>query len=145
MPKKPISETIGFLLAQTCKAHRNLADRMLAEVGLHAGQDMILLRLWPEDGLIQADLADHLCVQAATVTKMIHRLVEAGFVERRGDPEDQRISRIYLTEKGRALQQPVEEIWERFEQCSFAALTLEERILLRRLLMQVVDNLSKSP
>jgi len=143
MAQKPIPETIGFLLAQTCKAHRSMADRLLGEVGLHAGQEMILLRLWREDGLMQSDLADRLCVQAATVTKMIHRLAEAGLVERRGDSEDQRISHVYLTEKGRALQPPVEEIWGCFEQTSFASLTLEEKILLRRLLMQVLDNLNK--
>ena len=40
--------------------------------------------------------------------KMIQRMERSGFVERRSDPEDERLSRVYLTERGRALQKPVQ-------------------------------------
>lgn len=143
MAEKP-KENIGYLLAHTCKAHRGLADRLFTEVGLHVGQDMILFRLWCEDGLTQSELVEQLCVQPATITKMLHRLVQAGLVERRSDPDDQRLSRVFLTDRGWSLQRAVEEIWDRLEQCAFASLTLEERLLLRRLLMQVHDNITKS-
>jgi DNA-binding MarR family transcriptional regulator len=48
---------------------------------------------------------------------------------------------VYLTEAGRALQQPLANIWHELEQESFANLSLDEKVLLRRLLLQVRENL----
>ena len=66
----------------------------------------------------------------------------AGLIERRPDPEDARISRVYLTERGRALEQPVLEVWKDLEAHTVAGLSATEQALLRRLLMQVSANLS---
>jgi DNA-binding MarR family transcriptional regulator len=144
LTQKPVSETIGSLLVQICRAHRNKAQELLAQIDLYPGQEFLLLNLWPQDGLTQSEVAEHLCVQPATITRMLDRLVKTGLVQRRTDVEDQRVSRVYLTEKGRKLLQPIEQIWDELEQMSFANLTLEERLLLRRLLLQVYQNLGGS-
>ena len=141
MTQKPFSDTIGALLVQICRAHRNKAQELLSCIDLYPGQEFMLLRLWPRDGLTHSEVAENLCVQPATVSRMLDRLVKTGLVLRRTDPDDQRISRIYLTEKGRELLQPIERVWQELEQISFSNLTLEERLLLRRLLLQVNENL----
>ena len=141
MTQKAIPETLGYLLVQICRAHRGKAQERLSQIGLHTGQEMFLLRLWRQDGQTQTELADEICVQPATITRMIDRLAHAGLVERRTDAEDRRVSRVYLTKEGRALQQLVENIWHELEQQSFANLTLDEQVLLRRLLLQVHENL----
>jgi DNA-binding MarR family transcriptional regulator len=74
--------------------------------------------------------------------KLIFQMAKAGLVERRTDIEDQRVSRVYLTGEGWALREPVEEIWHELEEQSMVNLTLDERILLRRLLLQVYENLT---
>jgi len=68
---------------------------------------------------------------------------KAGLVERRTDSEDQRVSRVYLTNEGHSLQEPVEGVWHELEAQCLANLTLEEQILLRRLLLQVYENLTR--
>jgi DNA-binding MarR family transcriptional regulator len=68
---------------------------------------------------------------------------KAGLVERKHDAEDQRISRVYLTQDGRALQGNVEQAWRRLEDEIFADMTLEERMLLRRLFLQMRENLMR--
>jgi len=141
MVEKQISETIGSLLVQICKFHRNKAQELLSRIDLYPGQEFLLLNLWPQDGLTHTEVAENLCVQPATLTKMLDRLVRTGLVKRQMDPDDQRVSRVYLTEKGRELLQPINQVWEELEQISFANLTLEERLLLRRLLLQVYENL----
>ncbi len=141
MAEKPISGSIGALLVQICKAHRNKAQDLLSRIDLYPGQEFLLISLWPEDGLTHSEVAESLCVQPATVTKMLDRLVRTGLVQRQQDTDDQRVSRVYLTEKGRQLLQPIEQAWNELEQISFANLTLEERLLLRRILMQVFENL----
>jgi DNA-binding MarR family transcriptional regulator len=138
-----LTENISYLLAQTCKAHRGLADKWLSEVGLHVGQEMILCRLQQHNGLTQSELAEQLCVQAATVTKMLQRMEQASLIERRGDAQDQRLSRVYLTQQGHSLHQPISETWTRLEETVTQNLSLEEKLLLRRLLMQVYTNLSQ--
>jgi DNA-binding MarR family transcriptional regulator len=75
-------------------------------------------------------------------TKMLQRMERAGLIERRPDPEDARVSRVYLTERGRALEQPVLDVWKQLEARTVAGLSLTEQTLLHRLLLQVAANLS---
>ena len=65
-------------------------------------------------------------------------------VERRQDIEDGRVSRIFLTREGRDLHEPVLNVWAELERISMANLTSDERILLRRLLLQVYQNLTEA-
>jgi len=138
-----ITETLSYLLVQIARAHRNQAQELLNDIGLHVGQELLLLHLSLADGMAQSELAEEICVQPATLTRSLDRLTRAGLVERRVDAEDQRVSRVYLTEEGRALQAPIERIWRELEAWSFANFTLEERLLLRRLLLQVYTNVQQ--
>jgi DNA-binding MarR family transcriptional regulator len=141
--QKPITESLSYLLVQVCKAHRGKAQELLTKIELHPGQEMLLLRLWPGDGLTQSELAGDMCISPATMTKMLDRMAKAGLVERRTDVEDQRVSRVYLTAEGRSLREPIEGIWHGIEAQSLVNLTMDERILLRRLLLQVYENLTQ--
>ena len=118
------------------------ASRMLAEVGLHVGQEMLLQFLWQEDKLTQTELADRLRIQLATVNKMIQRMERAGWVTKCGDEHDGRVSRVQLTPQGSDLQAATEQVWEQLEQRALANLTQEERGTLRQLLHKIDENLS---
>lgn len=143
MAKKPYSELVSYQLAQLCKAQYNKAESLLSEIGLHTGQDRILLCLLREDGLSQTNLVEELSVQPATVTKSLDRLENAGLVQRRADADDRRVSRVYLTEAGRSLQQKIDNVWQQVEALSFGNLTAEEQELLRRLFAKVRENLGR--
>ncbi len=93
-------------------------------------------------GVTQSQLADALCVDASTVTKTLARLERDGVVERRPDAGDARVSRVYLTPRGRTLVRPVADVWARAEERLVKEMSEAERALLRRLLMQVLANLS---
>ena len=80
-------------------------------------------------------------IQPATVTNMLQRFERDGFVERRPDLDDQRISRVHTTEKGRATEKEVQKQWSQLEQESFSGLSDEESVVLRRLLLKVCQNL----
>jgi MarR family transcriptional regulator, organic hydroperoxide resistance regulator len=143
--KGRIEETTGYLLARVCKAHRGSVDATLVEVGLHVGQEMVLLRLWRRDGLSPSELADRLGVEPPTVTNMLSRMEKAGFLERRRDSKDARCTRVYLTKRGRELRESVERRWDAVEERAFARLTAEEETLLRGLLARIHDNLTQEP
>ena len=139
---RQIQDYIGFQLLQIHKAHRQRAEAGLNKLGVHTGQEMILLQLWIEEGIPQSQLAACMEVEPPTATKMLQRMERAGLIERRTDPEDARVSRVYLTERGRALEQPVLDVWKHLEAQTVSGLSLTEQTLLRRLLLQVSTNLS---
>lgn len=132
----------GYLLAKVCRAHRGNVGALLSGVGLHVGQEMVLLELWRQDGLKGGELADRLGVEPPTVTRMVRRMESCGFVERRPDPSDARSFRVHLTGKGRALEEPVARVWEEVEEKTLRGLSPEEARVLRRLLARVRESLS---
>ena len=141
MKKTNHLESIDFILANICHLHRSRAHQLLEDLGLYQGQPPVLRELWRQEGLTQSELAVRLKITPATITKMLQRMEKAGFIQRRADQEDQRISRVYLTEAGRAVQAEVEAVFKTLEAETFANLTVEEHLLLRRLLLQLRENL----
>ncbi|GAB4530734.1 MAG: hypothetical protein OHK0046_51470 [Anaerolineae bacterium] len=137
-----IQQSIGFLITQICKAHRGCAEDGLNDIGLYAGQEMFLLYLLDQDGQTQTQLAEKMGVQPPTVHKMLTRMEAVGLVTRRPDAEDGRVSRIYLTEKSAGLRKEIVRVWDDLESQLTTNLTVDERVLLRRLLMQVYANLA---
>lgn len=133
--------TTTYLMVKVTKAHRGLVCNALKEVDLYIGQELLLMELWQGDGLTQTELAERLCIEPPTLTKMLSRLEKTKLLEKRRDPEDKRIYRIYLTEKGASFQQPITNLWIELEEVILANLSPEERMLFRRFLMQIYDNL----
>jgi DNA-binding MarR family transcriptional regulator len=137
------SKTHGVtLVAQVAKLHRQRADDLLNEIGLHVGQEMMLRALWDRGGVAQTELAREFGVQLATVTNARRRLERNGIVKRAPDAADQRVSLVFLTNEGRERRAAVEEKWSRLERESFAGLSGSEQELIRDLLSRVHHNLS---
>lgn len=140
MTKKPFTATLGYQVVQLCKAHRQKAEALLSTVGLHTGQEFILMHLWYSDGCIQTELVDEMCVQPATITKSLDRMEATGFVERRPDDQDGRVSRVYLTAEGRALQEKVDALWQELETLTFGDFNTADRDTFRRLATRAREN-----
>jgi len=75
---------------------------------LHWGLRRILQELWIADGLSQAELARAVRSSEASASNMLKILVRDGWVERRRDVYDYRVSRVFLTDQGRALRDAIE-------------------------------------
>jgi DNA-binding MarR family transcriptional regulator len=143
MSESPEAESLDSLFAQICKLKHARVHTLLEALGLYRGQPSVLQALWDQEGLMHTGLARRLRVQPATITKMLKRMEKAGFVERRPDLEDQRVSRVYLTEAGRAVRADVQQVWRRLEEEAFAGFTPEERVLLRRFFLHIRENLTQ--
>ena len=135
-------EDLNYQLIQVMKEHRQRAEEALSQLGLHVSQELVLFVLWREDGLSQSELAARLRVELPTLTKAVQRMERAGLLIRQADEKDTRVSRVYLTEKGRALYTPALTIWHDLETRMLHGMTEIELALLRRLLQQMVSNLS---
>jgi MarR family transcriptional regulator, organic hydroperoxide resistance regulator len=139
----PVSnpESPGTLFAQIGRMIHQRAHETLDPLGLHRGQPFILAMLWREEGLTQSQLAERVMISPPSMSHALQRLEDAGYVERRADPSDDRVQRVYLTDKGHAVREPLDRGWCELESEIQAGLSEEERETLRRLLIRVRDNL----
>ena len=140
-PLHPIQQTLGYRLGRACRAHRNHVAASFEPIGIYVGQELILVQLWAEEGVTQSCLAERVGVDASTMTKTLQRLERHGLVQRCQDSQDTRVSRVYLTDEGRALELPITNAWNEIEHHTFAGLTEEECGQLDVLLQRIEDNL----
>lgn len=91
--------------------HRARAETLLAPLGLHAGQEVLLLELARNGPRIQAQLSDALGCEPPSVTLMARKLEASGHIRRRPSPADARASIVELTDSGKALADRVKRLW----------------------------------
>jgi DNA-binding MarR family transcriptional regulator len=91
--------------------HRARAAALLAPLGLHPGQEALLLELARTGPTIQAKLSVALGCEPPSVTLMPHKLEASGHVRREPAPSDKRASIVELTDSGRALAEQVKQVW----------------------------------
>ena len=120
---------------------RRQYSEMLRELDLHVGQDNLLCKLWTANDITQMQLTELLNCEPSTVTNMVKTLEKKGFVYRKKDPVDGRVSRVYLTEKGLAVREPITQIWRKQQDKLLKGLTEENRVLLNEFLQQMEKNL----
>lgn len=112
------------------------------EIGLHGGQVNVLNELWQNDGQSQAEIMKSLGVSAPTITKMISSLVNSSFIQTKKCKNDARITRVYLTKKGRVIEPLVLAQWEKLEQLALTNFSDTEKVLVVMLLEKLKTNFS---
>ncbi len=123
------------------RMHRTMAGRLLRDLGLAPGQELLLLQLWDRDRCSQTDLVERLGIDPSTVTKMLQRLERGGWVRREPSPDDGRVMLVTLTAAGRDLQAAVTDLWRQLEHETVKTLADEDRAELLRLLRKVETGL----
>jgi DNA-binding MarR family transcriptional regulator len=134
--------TFGFLLHDTARLMRRDFERRSRSSGLTRAQWAVLAYLARSEGTSQAALADMLEIEPITLVRLLDRLENAGWVERRSDPADRRVRRLYLTETARPLMEQFQELAAATREAALGGLSEAERHQLTDLLMKVRTNLS---
>ena len=88
---------IGFLISDTARLLRTVFDRRVRKLGITRSQWLVLVRLHRRPGASQSELAEMLEIERPSAGRLIDRLEANGWVERRTDPGDRRVNRLYLT------------------------------------------------
>lgn len=115
------------LHGKTTKVIRAAADAAMRRHGLRLGQDHLLATLWEQDGRTPGEVAAAANVTTPAVTKLAARMAEAGLLTRRRDERDNRLVRLWLTDAGRALKEPIEAERRLLEEQITEDLTATER------------------
>jgi MarR family transcriptional regulator for hemolysin len=96
---------LGYLIHDVSRLRRMMFDRALAPLGITRSQWWVLAFISRKDGLPQTQLANELDVGKVALGALIDRLEAAGFVDRKADPVDRRVKRVFLTKQaGRFLE-----------------------------------------
>src|SRR5580658_9835381 len=92
-----------FTLGEVQRLVRAYADKQAARYGITRAQWAVLAKVERTEGLKQTELAELMEMQPITLTRLIDRLCDAGWIERRGDETDRRVNRLYLRKAARPL------------------------------------------
>jgi DNA-binding MarR family transcriptional regulator len=134
--------TFGFLLHDTARLMRRDFERRSKGTGLTRAQWAVLAYVARNEGSSQAALADMLEIEPITLVRLLDKLEAAGLVERRPDPADRRVRRLYLTEATGPLLSQLQDLASETRESALAGLSDSERQQLTDLLMKVRANLS---
>lgn len=147
MIKAEWSENLRFfsLFMEINKAYMSKCYGQMTHLGLHPGQIPFLMLLSEKGEMSQKDIAGELHVKPPTVNVMVQRMEKAGFVSRRQDEKDQRITRICLTEKGMQMREKVISCVVENDRLVLRGFSDTEECLLRRFLQQIIGNINSIP
>ena len=108
-PRNPRRE-FAFVLNDVARLMRTYADQRARQLGMTRAQWAVLARLEHNEGLKQTELAEMLDLQPITLTRLVDRLCASSLIERRADPGDRRVKRLYLTAQARPLMDRLAEL-----------------------------------
>jgi DNA-binding MarR family transcriptional regulator len=142
MPYDP-ERSFGFLLHDIARLLRKRFDQRARALGLSRSQWQVLAHLSRHEGINQSGLAEILEIENITLGRLIDRMEEAGWVERRPDRNDRRARLLYMTEKVQPMMERMRALAEETRNEALAGLPAAEREALIERLLQVRANLSE--
>jgi DNA-binding MarR family transcriptional regulator len=101
MTDSDLDRSLGFLLHDIARMLRKRFDQRVRHLGMTRAQWQLLSHLARHEGINQSGLADILEIEPITLARLVDRMVEAGWVERRAHPSDRRQRCLYLTARAR--------------------------------------------
>ena len=133
-----LPECMVFLLGKAYqKAHADF-NRRLRPYGLTNMQHLVLEGLWYEPGMTATELSKLLILDKATLSGVLDRMAETGWIEKHPDPEDRRIQRVYPSEQANRLKPELIEERKESNKDLLDHFSPEERILFKRLLRDLI-------
>jgi DNA-binding MarR family transcriptional regulator len=117
---------ISYAVLMLARVHRAYAARLLRELGLHPGQEHLLMHLYDRDGQTQSELLESVGLDHSTISKALSRMEQAGLLRREKSERDRRVIVVWLTDEGRAMRAPIERMWQTLERTAVGALDADQ-------------------
>ncbi len=134
-------EQLGRILFHIARLHATRADQYMDKIDLYRGQGMLLKYISRHDGLTHSEIAEKLAISPAAVTKVIKRLEEQNYLQRRPDPSDERVSRVFILQPGLQVAEEIDQIFMELDKNTFQGFSSEELQQLQDFLIRMQNNL----
>ena len=112
-----LSNQLCFPLYAAARGVTNLYTPILQPLGLTYTQYLVFLVLWERDGVTVGEIGEKLMLDNGTLSPLLKKLQEAGYIERRRSADDERVVLITLTEKGHDLQEQAKDVPKKAARC----------------------------
>ena len=99
-----LENQLCFAVYSAAHAFAQAYKTWLEPMGLTYPQYLVMLLLWERDGRSVNELGQPLRLDSGTLTPLLKRMEKAGVLTRDRDAQDERVTRIHLTDAGKALQ-----------------------------------------
>lgn len=133
-----LSNQMCFPLYAASRSVTSLYTPYLKPLGLTYTQYLVLLVLWERDGISVSEICDELMLDSGTLSPLLKKLQQAGYIQKERSTSDDRIVIITLTEEGRALQERAKDVPRNVAQC--IDLPPEKARMLYELLYELLGN-----
>lgn len=129
-----IPDCTFFILAKAYqKAHRQF-NGLLRPYSLTNLQHLVLEGLWHQPGVTAAELGKLLVLDKATLSGVLDRMLESGWIRKDRNPDDGRVFRLHTTEKAESLKDELIALRVAANEKLLAGFSPEEKALFKRLL-----------
>ena len=136
-----LANQLCFPLYAAARNVTNLYTPWLKPLGLTYTQYIVFLVLWEKDGVSVTEIGEKLMLDNGTLSPLLKKMEQAGYVERRRCREDDRVVEITLTDAGRALQEKAKDVPRHVAGC--IDLSPEKAQTLYALLYELLENQKK--
>jgi MarR family transcriptional regulator, transcriptional regulator for hemolysin len=144
MTEFDFNRSFGFVLYETARLLSKRFDQRSKRLGLTRAQCQVLAYLVYHEGINQARLAELLELEPISVARLIDRMAQAGWVERRPDPQDRRAWRLFITDKAKPLFAEMIAVGREVRAEALSGFTPEESDQIMELLLRARRNLSEN-
>jgi MarR family transcriptional regulator for hemolysin len=135
--------SFGYVLFETSRLMTRRFEQQARRLSLTRAQCHVLVLLARHEGVNQARLAELLDLEPISLARLLDRMEQAGWVERRADPADRRARLLYMTEKAKPVFDSILEVAAEVRAEALDGLTQPDRDRLLSLLQQVRGNLAE--
>ncbi len=145
MPKHdyPIDNSIGFLMGRTFRRLRPLMEQQINSAGISYGMWFFLRALWDKDGVSQREIAEMVGLTQPTAWTALRKLETQKMVTLEPDSEDKRRVLVFLTEKGRGLEEELLPKVEGINDVVLRGISKADVATFRRVLSTIESNASQ--
>ena len=133
-----LDNQICFPLYAAARYVTGLYTPYLKDLGLTYTQYITFLVLWEKDGISVSEIGSRLMLDNGTLSPMLKKMEQAGYIERKRSSDDDRVVIVSLTKKGRELQDKAKEIPMKVGGC--IDLPPEKAMQLHGLLHELLEN-----
>ena len=137
-----LANQLCFPLYAAARHVTGLYTPVLRPLGLTYTQYIVFLVLWEKDGLTVGEIGEKLLLDNGTLSPLLKKMEQAGYVRRERSREDERVVVITLTEAGRALQEKAKDVPAKVAGC--IDLPPEKAQALYGLLYELLENRKKT-
>ncbi len=136
----------GFLISKIKQISERIFDKKLKKYGiidLNTAQGRIIFSLWRKDSIPITDLARETALGKTTLTGMLLRLEQSGYIKRHTDKNDKRREIVSLTAKSRDLKDRYEAVSGEMTDLFYSGISENRIAEFENILRQVLNNLVK--